>query len=871
MLRDRLSALAAAVLVLTVVATSALGTVSTSTVSAALDANWRGAYDLLVRPVDQDLGLSSTAGLVESNFVALSGRGGITADQLAVIRKIADVEVAAPIGLIGQVGYQQAAPVLDIPDVVGGQSVLSTQPELYRLTYTLELTDAGGSRTVQSQSIHAALRRQTSDPNSAVLASDGVASTSGSPTSGISFVGPALPAFTSSVIAVDPAAEMKLLGDDGAFLAPLAAIPSGPVTAKLLEDEDFGSKIDSRYYNNLFSAMAAARQKPKTPLIPLLVNTTPASTLRESITIEKSTKPLASLPDSMPAVTELAKTASFRPIGQTHKDLTDLLVPFATGNLELSWPGHSTFDGDTRFSNAAPPIRPMLVGRPAYHVSSKPNEDGRPAFVVKPEGVVAVDGSPLGADTSIPGVQAYRTRQPSGDELAQTSINLPIAGFSLDEMDFGQEAVNYAPLGAYDPARTQLLTGKTGTNSAGHLIVANPSGLDFISGLPGAITTLAAATTLRGQAPIDAVRVRLKGIDHYGPDAETKVAAVAGQIAQLGLAVTVVAGSSPQPVNVYVPEYKVAADGKTSDLGWVRQDWTTLGAAATVSGTLTTLNTLMVTIAVAVACISAFVGLVAGGRRRRSEQQLLTRLGWRKRSVLAWQLGPPAIVFGTLIVLTVVGWLVSGRSTITLWSGVAASLAYGAGASILLITASRRTPRSAGAGKQRRVTTSPGSIGVRTALGRPGTLVTRVLAWACFGTGIAALATALTWAKIEAGPTRLAGFALSRSTATNLALAVLTVVCGLIMLTVARRIESAGAQESATALRLSGWQRRDRAIAAACAGIPVVVPGCVVAAVLAWALASVAGVSVVVPIVMALIACLILSAGSLLADVRGNM
>lgn len=61
---------------------------------------WQTPYDLLVRPPGSANQLETTAGLIRPNF--LSGlNGGITADQLNLIRKIPSVEVAAPIAVVG--------------------------------------------------------------------------------------------------------------------------------------------------------------------------------------------------------------------------------------------------------------------------------------------------------------------------------------------------------------------------------------------------------------------------------------------------------------------------------------------------------------------------------------------------------------------------------------------------------------------------------------------------------------------------------------------------------------------------------------------------------------------------------------------------
>ena len=65
-------------------------------------ANFRSAYDILVRPKGSATDLEREQGVVRPNF--LSGQfGGITMKQYEQIKAISGVEVAAPIAMIGYV------------------------------------------------------------------------------------------------------------------------------------------------------------------------------------------------------------------------------------------------------------------------------------------------------------------------------------------------------------------------------------------------------------------------------------------------------------------------------------------------------------------------------------------------------------------------------------------------------------------------------------------------------------------------------------------------------------------------------------------------------------------------------------------------
>lgn len=99
--RSRTLSLGLVLLGATAIAAGGMGEAATVRVTEAVDANWRGAYDILVRPATSRLGLESTGGLVEPNFLGFSGTGGISFQQLDAIRAIPDVELAAPMSVVG--------------------------------------------------------------------------------------------------------------------------------------------------------------------------------------------------------------------------------------------------------------------------------------------------------------------------------------------------------------------------------------------------------------------------------------------------------------------------------------------------------------------------------------------------------------------------------------------------------------------------------------------------------------------------------------------------------------------------------------------------------------------------------------------------
>ncbi|OKL50502.1 hypothetical protein [Boudabousia marimammalium] len=88
-----------------------LGTQQLKTIQT-LNQNWRGAYDILVRPPNSALPLEAEKNIVRPSFLS-NTYGGITLPQLDTIRSLTQVEVAAPIAIIGQI-YPTLFPYSDV-------------------------------------------------------------------------------------------------------------------------------------------------------------------------------------------------------------------------------------------------------------------------------------------------------------------------------------------------------------------------------------------------------------------------------------------------------------------------------------------------------------------------------------------------------------------------------------------------------------------------------------------------------------------------------------------------------------------------------------------------------------------------------------
>ncbi|MEM5595015.1 hypothetical protein AAHH67_30900 [Niallia circulans] len=121
-----------------------------------------------------------------------------------------------------------------------------------------------------------------------------------------------------------------------------------------------------------------------------------------------------------------------------------------------------------------------------------------------------------------------------------------------------------SPLGIYSTTESKSLDGKVvqSTIFPGSFIPTPASG----------ITTLEAAEMVKGQKPIDAIRIKVAGINKYNVDAQEKIEQVAIDLLKSGYEVDIVAGSSFKQMRLDV-----------EGLGQILEPWTTLGVAQELS------------------------------------------------------------------------------------------------------------------------------------------------------------------------------------------------------------------------------------------------------------------------------------------------
>lgn len=831
LLRARLMLLSVLILAVFAAGAGHMRETATLQLQGSVDANWRGAFDLLVRPAGGRLNVEATRGLVEPNYLTFSGAGGITLDQLARLREVAGVELAAPVAMIGNVRYVVGGPVVSIAD-------LPAEPTLYQVTVRAETSDGVSNVLVQEENARLLLGPADLSGDSVPFATD--AGSMSWSEDGLYVFFESLPPIASPVIAVDPVAERALLGPTADFLAPLesiAELPTAPVARNFDVNRIPESFSDQRFFVTALASdpNSAANQRP---VIPVAASSTLYAPLTVTVEVRQVGQPLRDYPAAMTEDERLAEAAAnagdeFSAASAATIDAGASLRPLQPPRLEIVWPQSAAPSGSAASVGVAVDLNAELAGRPEYATIDPRPGSGRPSFVVTPQGWVDSAGRERAPGEAVVGSvrvgtePAYRPSSPAPltllDTFAATGpldrpfVFAPIAEFDLDALELPDNPLNYVPLGAYAVPETALVADGAGEALAERRAITptlNPRGL--VNMPPLAITDLRSAVALRGDAPIDAVRVRVSGISNFDDSAVARVEQVASAIAALGLDVDVVAGSSPQPVEVVVQPIDGAQMQGTS--GWVEQGWTTLGAAERVVVGFTSTNTVLLALSGLTAVILASGMLLMQRAVRTTELNVLLALGWSRWRIVRWMVDEAAWAAALILGIGLAAWWLAGRSSpvgLTASMALAAVLpivaAAGAWASLRganSITSLRSGDVRAGSAGLVPTVAKPLTYGLRAAVARPVRTLVIALALGLAAAASAAGVVVVGSTAATVGPTRLA-VALAQQLGPAQVGMLMAAIAGSAVIGIALlRMDLASRGSEMRVLTACGWDRR---------------------------------------------------------------
>ncbi|MDP7977658.1 ABC transporter permease [Bacillus sp. WLY-B-L8] len=570
------------------------------TVEETLGKKWSSAYDIVVRPAGTK---NDVQNLLEPNY--LNGiAGGITQAQYETIQKMQEIDVAAPIAVMGY-GYIGA-----VWENESNEPKL--EPGIYRVR-TKTAQNNGLQQTVMNESTDYCI--QGKETTEVQFTCDKVYDR------GKGFSDPML------IVGIDPEQEAKLVGLD-------------KVTASLPQ---------SRYFDKEDAPKLLRRTEMQDHIeIPIIVNKDSFSNNKQTTTLEKLSLPFETKEQQQKTIEQIksakdrkeddsslaqAKGKQIEETSTTSKEVEEVYYSSIFGvNPETG----STSQVDSK-KNAKVFEGSHIVFKPtplSYKETKSPyQEQWEKAFQIEEHPLSKMQDDMIDGYIPKSGFRAIELAKHTVDtnkERTFPAIMYRVVGFyNPSKLSVSKDPLNELPLETYRPAKASLVLDENSLpiNPAQDITgIGHPAGL--LTNPPNMLTTIQAAQMVMGDSAISTIRLKVKGVESFNESSQKKLEAVAKQIEEdTGLVTDITRGSSPQPVLI-----EVKKEGKT--LGWMEQPWINLGAAITIlkETTLGYSGVLIVLIGVAILYVLAtnIVSLLA----RRKEMAVLLALGWQAKHLI---------------------------------------------------------------------------------------------------------------------------------------------------------------------------------------------------------------------------------------------
>ena len=742
--RDRIRLAATVLLALSVLSVAGVQSAAAATLQSTLDANWRGAYDILVIPKTST---ASIGRLVSPNGLPL-GAGGMSLADVEMVRKVAGVGVAAPIGEVVVPGLTGTRAQVLMPKAIASAAT----PQAYRLTETFTTNDGLGNRLVNQGSFVLVVDGTGKQPVQTPMTStdcefddlkvdttkypdlcqfgftlgpitettDGSSWGNGDGTDGSNYAIESFdvsPVSNTFITLVDPKAERQLLGSAGTFLKPLESLSESgskaskvdawAAAAKDVFAKDFSAakakqaaesagvqspkqvqELKQLYIDN--GRDPSTLDAPPQHYVPVVVSGTGAAPLTLTVTAVKlgdapsaATDGPVGFPYQLPAGTFTGSVGS--PLGSSSGDVGGAINPFIATPSSISWPGT-----DATPSDSAQHYRSVALAGVGEVVAPAYKVDGSTSVTLTAQGFKAPtfgDGGPgssfrLSTDGTVPGVESAYS---GATDIAQPQNGaaaqfVPIGSLDTSGLATLQSTLGSVPLGAYESV------GSTATvDGKSTALNSSVSGLGLVSSRTVAVASIADAAQWHQDKPVRAIRVRVNGIGSYSKSAQDKLLSVANSIKQLGFTAIIVAGSSPTQVNVQVDDYAFGVTDpsdkqKVGPLGEISQNWSQLGAAAQADVAVSGASIAVAAIALAATAILMITVQLASLPRRRLIAHSLREIGWTRPGVRRWLLAEDWPIVVLVAVAGFVSILLSGESRLS-------EIAAGTGLVALIVSA----------------------------------------------------------------------------------------------------------------------------------------------------------------------------------------
>jgi putative ABC transport system permease protein len=650
----RLVALLAGMLLATTaftVLTAASRTAQLRTVGT-VTAHFVPAYDILVRPKSSRTALETQTNTVQPNF--LSGiYGGISVAQYRQITQIPNVQVAAPIAMVG---YTLLLSQLTSPLPTADLSKPGRQ--LYRETTTW-ISQDGTSRATEPPSYLYVTQQQLG-----VSAQNPTLATEQLPDGQSITVCPENVTLAPGVDPFGVAAQSECTAWSKAngYGPGLGPSPPNPeidvdwVIPVLIAAVDpvAEAKLDGLNHAVISGQYLAENARDTATTFPVLASS--ASGLDESAVTQLATLSTPASPPSMtvPWMTQHATapgqviSTTTTTAGQAYQELLAALA-VKSGRPTTIVPG-----GQAMYTGKVTP-GPVTV---AAYWSVGPTSYGHsssgtlvPQLRDNPSSAWYTGGlSVASMDDEDNQYRKVSVHAPTGTTFTTLPANPQLVGIfnpaKINEFD----PLSRVPLGAYEPVIAAPANSATSQSLHGSDLLPNQNLGGYVSQPVNLITTLSALPALENQGyygtglpvkdPVSVIRVRVAGVTGPNPVSLERIREVAQQIElRTGLDVDIVAGSSPSPTTIGLPAGKFGQPPLMLSENWVKKD-----VAVAILNAIDKDSLVLFTLILIVCVLFVANSASAAIRGRRRELGVLACLGWTRPRLFTAVLGELAAI-----------------------------------------------------------------------------------------------------------------------------------------------------------------------------------------------------------------------------------
>ncbi|WP_047981881.1 ABC transporter permease [Ornithinibacillus contaminans] len=573
-------------------------------VGESIENHGRGVYDLLVRPKDARSDVEEKIGMVEENYIGDS-LGGISIEEWKEIQSDSDIEIAAPVASLGYfrgIQFSINLPVLDQPTRFTYQFFTSDGKSKFPLTSKddvmyFEETGEGQIQYLQSNREFGSF-------------SDSM------------YTRP-VPENFNLVVGVDPQSEEALTGIDFSGLVDF-------------EKNEVEEEANYQYYDYLDGDI---------PLIPILQR----ENLNVPLILDLKVETMDVNINDYYEVLGLSNGDFFMGVEDLSPAFNKLNEeePINVKNMEIDLSQYiKPFDGEKLSLNKSLQIEKSDSGvfdidTSSYFVASKINYENLDRT---PTVEIHTDGSP--PSYKMIEEKGVSLRGINGDTSKVPFLIAQVGTFQFSNQE--DDHLTGSPLGIYGEMQAKAVDGTilTPTTIPGSFIPSPASG----------VTSIEYAELIKGEEPIDAIRIRLSGITSYNKEGKEKIEAFATKLLKMGYEVDVVAGSS-------FKEMELNVEG----LGAVVEDWTTLGVAQKLSETWNIMTVITISLLSLFGVLWLVLRLIYEKNILNVENQLLSLIGWSKRMIILRNCMEQYLIITTAFLISIIVLVFNNAESALYW------------------------------------------------------------------------------------------------------------------------------------------------------------------------------------------------------------